>query len=221
MNAPQTPELEVRDLGLIDYEQAYVLQKEIVSQKKDDPHLPDVLLLLEHPKVYTAGRKSKSAAGVETVSVERGGEDTFHNPGQLVAYPILSLREGERDLHKFLRSLEEVLIGTLARFRIPCERREGATGVWIRGQDKKIASLGVAVSGWITYHGTALNVSNELDGFSRINPCGFQASVMTSMKEQLGERCPSLSEVKQAFQGRFMIEFSRRPVALPTGALVG
>ncbi len=215
------PNLEIRDLGLMAYEEAYALQKELVAQKRSDASLPDYLLLLEHPPVYTSGRKSQLDPSVEKVAVERGGEDTFHNPGQLVAYPILSLNEAERDIHKFLRKLEDVVILTLADFGVAAERRVGATGVWIRGETKKIASLGVAVSGWVTYHGLALNVSNDLKGFTRINPCGFEASVMTSLTERLGDQCPSLSEVKRALENRFLIEFSRRRVALPRGALVG
>lgn len=212
-------ELEIRDLGLIAYEEAYALQKDLVAAKRADPGLPDTLLMLEHPDVYTSGRKSKGTPG--TVMVERGGEDTFHNPGQLVAYPLLTLEEGERDLHRVLRNLEQAIIGVLSDFGIEGERRAGATGVWIRGETKKIASLGIAVSGWVTYHGAALNVGNDLSGFARINPCGFDATVMTSFAEQLGDRCPSLSEVKAAFVERFMAEFSRRPIALPTGALLG
>jgi len=215
------PDLDIRDLGLIAYEEAYALQKDLVAQKRQDVSLPDQLLLLEHPDVYTSGRKTKVAAQVPTVSVERGGEDTFHNPGQLVAYPILSLGEDERDLHKYLRRLEEVVMASLADFGVHSTRRPGATGVWIAGEAKKIASVGVAVSGWVTYHGVALNVSNDLTGFSRIHPCGFDANVMTSLAERLGDKCPSLSEVKRVFENRFLIEFSRRRVALPPGALVG
>ena len=215
------PDLDIRDLGLIAYEEAYALQKDLVAQKRQDRAMPDQLLLLEHPDVYTSGRKTKVAASVETVSIERGGEDTFHNPGQLVAYPILSLGEGERDLHKFLRRLEEVLMATLAEFGVKGARRPGATGVWIAGEMKKIASVGVAVSGWVTYHGVALNVTNDLTGFSRINPCGFEANVMTSLAERLGDKCPSLSEVKRVFENRFLIEFSRRRLALSSGLVVG
>jgi lipoyl(octanoyl) transferase len=221
MSAPLMPKLEIRDLGLVAYDEAYALQKELVALKRSEPTYPDVLLLLEHPDVYTSGRKSRSESAVHKVAIERGGEDTFHNPGQLVAYPILSLREKERDLHKYLRSLEEVVIGTLSDFGVEGERRHGATGVWIRGENKKIASLGVAVSGWVTYHGLALNVSNDLTGFDGINPCGFQPSVMTSLEQRLGADCPAMSEVKRALENRFLIEFSRRRVALPTGALVG
>ncbi len=214
------PELEIRDLGLMPYEQAYDLQKAKVAQKRSKPSLPDLLFLVEHPDVYTSGRKSRTETTIPTVAIERGGEDTFHNPGQLVAYPILSLGENERDLHKYLRSLEQVLIGTLADFAVAGERRPGATGVWIRGENKKIASLGVAVSGWVTYHGMALNVANDLRGFARINPCGFESTVMTSMAERLGPLCPPLCDVKRALENRFLIEFSRRRVALPLNALV-
>lgn len=215
-----TPEIEIRDLGLVAYHEAYALQREILDRKRWDPSLPDTLLLLEHPEVYTAGRKSALKEGDGKVAIERGGEDTFHNPGQLVAYPLLGLREGERDLHRYLRSLESVLIAVLGRFGIEGERRPGATGVWVRGP-RKIASVGVAVSGWVTYHGVALNVCNDLRGFSRIHPCGFDAGVMTSMAEVLGDHRPSVADVKQAFQECFLNEFSREPVALRGPALLG
>lgn len=137
--------------------------------------------------------------------MERGGEATFHNPGQLVAYPLLRLEGAERDLHLHLRRLEGVVIELCEAFGVEASRRQGATGVWVRSQTRKIASIGVAVSRWVTYHGVALNVDNELKGFQKISPCGFSANVMISLKEELGEPSLSMAEVK----GRFLDAFER------------
>lgn len=193
------PPLWIEDLGLLPYREAYRLQKEIVSEKRRHPEAPDRLLLVEHPDVYTYGRRATPGPRAEPwVEIERGGEATFHNPGQIVAYPILRLREEERDVLGYLRSLEEAVRDVLLVFGIPSETRRGATGVWVGGGRKKIASIGVALSSWITFHGVALNVENDLSGFSRITPCGFSADVMTSLARELGPRCPSLSSVKTA-----------------------
>ena len=149
----------------------------------------DALVLVEHPHVITVGRTRGAlahilgAGDVEVVEVERGGDVTYHGPGQIVAYPILLLEEGERDLHRFLRNLEEGMIRTLARWEIAADREPGKTGVWIGS--KKVCSIGVAVRRWVTFHGLALNVTADLSYFARINPCGFEASVMTSL-ERLG-----------------------------------
>lgn len=210
-----TPNLDIRDLGLVPYEQALSLQKELVQSRKRQ-EVRDTLLLLEHPTVYTIGRKGQrlQQGSVESlvneVPVERGGESTFHNPGQLVAYPILGLADSERDVAKYLRNLELVLITLLRNYGLETEGRAGATGVWLVGQQKKIASIGVALTGWVTYHGIALNVENDLTGFARIQPCGFSASVMTSLKEVLGT-APSMSQVKQDFVRVFADVFKRQP----------
>lgn len=211
-----TPNLDIRDLGLVPYEQALGLQKSLVQSRKAQ-EVPDTLLLLEHPTVYTIGRKGQRLQQgnpveslVNEVAVERGGESTFHNPGQLVAYPILGLVDSERDVAKYLRHLELVLITLLKNYGLETEGRAGATGVWLVGQQKKIASIGVALTGWVTYHGIALNVDNDLAGFARIQPCGFSASVMTSLKEVLGT-APSMSQVKQDFVRIFADVFKRQP----------
>jgi lipoyl(octanoyl) transferase len=208
--------IAVVDLGLMDYGEAYQVQRAWVARKRVDALTNDTLLLVEHPDVYTYGRRSRSPVlpeGVPVFEVERGGEVTFHNPGQLVAYPILSLAPAERDLHAYLRRLEEVLIATVGDFGIVGERRTGATGVWVAGKAKKIASVGVAVSSWVTYHGIALNVANDLAGFMRINPCGFSGEVMTSLSTETGENgAPSLEQAKQAFVRHFGAVFARQPV---------
>lgn len=175
------------DLGRISYEEAWDLQKRLVERRARG-EIPDVLLLLEHDPVVTLGRSVRGQRsvppGLPTFEVERGGDLTYHGPGQLVGYPILRLEEGRRDLHRYLRDLEEVLLRSLARFGIAAERRAGYTGVWSEG--RKVASIGVAVRRWVTYHGFALNVSTDLSVFRLLNPCGLPGEVMTSMTELAG-----------------------------------
>ena len=153
----------------------------------------DTLLLVEHPHVFTLGRSKAAEANllapgeVEVVAIERGGDVTYHGPGQIVAYPIIALGEGERDLHKFLRNLEEAVIRTCARMGLVADREPGKTGVWTgpREARRKLCSMGIACRKWITFHGLALNVTTDLDYFRRINPCGFEAGVMSSLAAQL------------------------------------
>jgi lipoyl(octanoyl) transferase len=205
---------EIDDQGINDYNQSYHTQLDVVHQKKVNPYYPDRLVLVEHPEVYTFGRKSKDSIPwnlKNAFAIERGGEATFHNPGQLVCYPLLSLKEGEKDAHLHLRRLEETIIQVLKQFGIEGERRSGATGVWVVGKPKKIASIGIAISSWITFHGSALNINNDLTGFSKIAPCGFNANVMTSMQEELGEKSPSVGKVKEAFIKQFSKQFNRVP----------
>jgi lipoyl(octanoyl) transferase len=204
--------MEIVDLGLCEYPRAYEIQKQTVLEKRKNPFFPDRLYLVEHPRVFTFGRKSKDMPARPSPSfvIERGGEATFHNPGQLVAYPILSLKEGERDIGFYLRTLEQVVIDTLAPWGIEGARKEGATGVWVKDQSKKIASIGVALKGWVTLHGIALNVENDLSGFHEISPCGFSGAVMTSIKEELQEKRPSFNEVKEVFVEEFQKHFHRK-----------
>jgi len=173
----------------------------------------DALLLVEHPHVITVGRTRGALANilragdVEVVEVERGGDVTYHGPGQIVAYPIVQLEEGERDLHRFLRNLEEGMIRTLAGWSIAADREPGKTGVWIAGQ-RKIASIGIACRKWVTFHGLALNVTTDLAYFARIQPCGFDAAVMTSMAQELGHEV-ALAEVKRALVAELGTALSR------------
>ena len=196
------PRLEVIDLGRLDYEAAWARQLAEVDRRKADESIDDVLLLVEHPHVITVGRSREAVKNVlapgdvPVVEIERGGDATYHGPGQLVAYPILRLREGERDLHRFLRNLEEAMIRTVARWELDAGREAGKTGVWL-GPTKKIASIGIACRRWITFHGLALNVSTDLSYFARFNPCGFDAMVMTSMSRELGREVP-MASVKEA-----------------------
>jgi len=185
------------DLGTRDYAEAWHTQLELVAARQRD-EVPDILLLVEHPHVLTLGRGARrenllASADMPVFEVERGGDVTYHGPGQLCGYPILYLREDERDVHLYLRRLEDAIIRTLAEFAIVGDRRPGLTGVWVGA--RKLASLGVAVRRWVTLHGFALNVCTDLERFSAINPCGLSASVMGSMTGVLG-RPVAVAEVR-------------------------
>jgi len=184
------------DLQIRDYKETLELQHRLVELRARGL-VPDVLLLVEHPHVITMGKSAKPENILSKVfpvyEIERGGDVTYHGYGQIVGYPILDLNLRDKDIKNYLRKLERLLIETLAHFGITAQRIEGRVGVWV-GQ-KKIASIGVAVRGWITFHGFALNVSTVLSCFETIHPCGYESSVMTSMTEQLGKEL-SISEVK-------------------------
>lgn len=147
-----------------------------------------------------------AAGDVEVVEVERGGDVTYHGPGQIVVYPVLALTGPERDLHAFLRNLEQAMIDALARFELASGREPGKTGVWIGS--RKIASIGIACRRWVTFHGLALNVSTELSYFSRINPCGFDASIMTSMSRELS-RPIDIADVKPVLAEQLAASLNR------------
>jgi lipoate-protein ligase B len=203
MNPPQP--FHVQDFGLTDYETVWALQKTLVQQRLAES-IPDTLLLGEHPPIITLGRGSHAEnllnPDIPVLAIERGGDVTYHGPGQLIAYPILHLPEGQRDLHLYLRNLEESLILTLAHFGLEGVRNPGWTGVWVRSPQEdrllKIASIGVAVKQWVTYHGIALNISTDLAHFRQINPCGLDSQIMTSLNQVLGHPV-SMTEAKQAF----------------------
>jgi lipoate-protein ligase B len=185
------------DLGTRDYAEAWRVQHELLAARQRG-EVPDTLVLVEHPHVLTLGRGARpdnllASAGMQVFEVERGGDVTYHGPGQLVGYPILYLREDERDVHLYLRRIEEALIRTLAEFAIEAGRRPGLTGVWVGPH--KLASIGVAVRRWVTLHGFALNVCTDLERFSTINPCGLPASMMGSMTRVLG-RPVTVAEVR-------------------------
>lgn len=175
--------------GLVPYLTAWEWQKELVQARKQNPDLSDVLILLEHPPVYTLGQGSSLAflkfdpdrTTLECHRVERGGEVTYHAPGQIVGYPILNLNRHSKDLHWYLRQLEEVLIRVLARYDLAATRVDGLTGVWVKGE--KIAQVGIKVSRWITMHGFGLNVDLDLTGFDRIVPCGISDRSVCSMAQ--------------------------------------
>jgi lipoate-protein ligase B len=189
---------DLLDWGVVEYGAARERQLERVAARQRGA-VADALVLVEHPHVITLGRARAALANVlapgdvPVVEIERGGDVTYHGPGQLVAYPIVELEGGEKDLHRFLRNLEEGTIGALAELGVAAGRRQGATGVWVG--DKKVASIGVACRKWVTFHGLALNVATDLRYFERIHPCGFDASVMTSVERLLG-RPASVAAVK-------------------------
>jgi lipoyl(octanoyl) transferase len=198
-----TAAARILELGTRAYHEVLDLQRDLVVARQADA-IPDTLILVEHPEVITLGRSAKpqnvlDAGALAVVPIERGGDVTYHGPGQLVAYPILHLREDERDLHRYLRGLEESILRTLTDFGLHGVRVPGSTGVWIgdAAAPRKLASIGVAVRKWVTMHGLALNVSTDLARFAAINPCGFPASVMTSMARESGGPV-ALAAVKQA-----------------------
>lgn len=181
--------LDVRRLGRTRYEDAHALQQELVAGRAEGA-IGDVLVLTEHEPVITHGRGTPAAelhdlaaTGIPLVEVERGGEATYHGPGQLVAYPILLLEEHRRDLHRYLRDLEEVVIGLLSEFGLEGLRRPGLTGVWIA--ERKVCSIGVAVRRWVTWHGLALNLHTDLAPFRRFHPCGLAPDVMTRLADHV------------------------------------
>ena len=187
--------LVVRDLGRRGYAEVLELQRSLCRRRMDGEISEDVLLLVEHEPVITLGRGTRVPSlplpraelerrGIGVFEVERGGDVTFHGPGQLVGYPILDLREHREDLHWYLRHLEAALMGALAALGVDGGRNPGLTGVWTRG--RKIASIGIHVKQWVTYHGFALNVSTDLAYFDLIVPCGIQGVVMTSVAQELG-----------------------------------
>lgn len=187
--------LEVQDLGLVPYAEALALQSDLVGRRRAGD-IPDQLLLLQHPHVITLGTASSRAhivadqsrlqeLGIDLVDVGRGGDVTYHGPGQLVGYPILDLEPDRKDVHRYLRDLESVLVRTLGEMGIQGEPVPDLTGVWVDG--RKIAAIGVRISsGWITSHGFALNVSNDLSFFETIVPCGIQDVSVTSVSQELG-----------------------------------
>ncbi len=186
--------LRIEDLGRRPYGEVLELQRDLRRRRIDGALGEDVLLLVEHPPVITLGRGTRPSSlplapaelerrGVEVFEVERGGDVTFHGPGQLVGYPILDLREHRQDLHWYLRSLEDVLIQALGGLDIEADRNPGLTGVWTAG--RKIASIGIHVKQWVTLHGFALNVTTDLDPFDLIVPCGIRQVVMTSVAAEL------------------------------------
>lgn len=181
--------------GLTDYGEALALQRQLVQARSGGELTDDLLILLEHPRVITLGRGARvsnlrastevlAGLGVQVHEVERGGDVTYHGPGQLVGYPIVDLGRHKKDLHWYLRQLEEVLIRALRTFGIAGGRVPGYTGVWV--DDRKIASIGVHVSRWITSHGVALNVTTDLADFDLIIPCGIEAVKMTSVQRETG-----------------------------------
>jgi len=199
------PILRVRRLGVVSYDEALALQQQLVEDRRAD-RIPDTLLLLEHPHVITLGVRvhhdrshiigsadALARRGVEVRESGRGGDVTYHGPGQLVGYPVFALGPDRRDLHRYVRDLEEALVVALGHLGIRAGRVKGLTGVWVG--DEKIAAIGVRISRWITSHGFALNVSTDLDYFGLIVPCGITDRGVTSVSRILG-RTVAIEEVE-------------------------
>lgn len=214
---------EVRQLGLLPYGEAWELQRELERRRKGG-EIPDQLLLVEHPHVLTLGRNGKldhllvsrerlAQLGIEFYEIDRGGDITYHGPGQIVGYPIIDLKEWKRDVVAYVRGIEEVVIRALARFGIESWRERGATGVWTRAG--KICAIGVHISRWVTTHGFALNWTTDLKYYQYIVPCGLPRPV-TSM-EALGVR-PERSAVHQALIEHFAEVFQYETAPVEAGA---
>jgi lipoyl(octanoyl) transferase len=201
---------EYCDLGLIDYKQAWDLQKEILDARVRNV-VSDTLLLLEHPHTYTLGKVADKEnlissdsqlkeLRVSVYEIDRGGDITYHGPGQIVGYPIINLRDWKEDTHEYLRGLEEVLILTCNEYGLNAERKSKYTGVWLG--NRKIAAIGIKISRWVTMHGFAFNVNTDLSFFKGIVPCGIRDKEVTSLKKEL-EREIDLEEVKKSIVVNF------------------
>lgn len=201
--------------GLVPYKVAWEYQRSLVQARLNNPNLDDLLILLEHPPTYTLGTGASlnflkfdpAQTQVELYRVERGGEVTYHCPGQLIGYPILNLRHYRQDLHWYLRQLEEAILRTLAGYGLQGERIEGFTGVWVEGF--KVAAIGIKVKRWITMHGFSLNVCLDLEGFSQIVPCGIADKPVGSLAQFLpGIEIEQVRrDLANAFAGVFQVEW--------------
>ena len=198
----------ILDLGLVGYEECYRIQKDMVRRRRAG-EIEDTIILAEHNEVFTIGRTGQMenvlipndmlfSSGLKVLKVDRGGDVTFHGPGQLVAYPIIDLRDAGKDLHSYLRDLEEAAIRFLNDYGVNAVRIKEKTGVWVSG--KKIASVGVGASNWVTFHGISVNINCDLKFFSMINPCGMKDTEMTSLERIKGQ------EIRMADAKRCMIK---------------
>jgi lipoyl(octanoyl) transferase len=211
-------QLEVRRLGLVGYDEAVALQRELVEQRRAN-RIPDVLLLVDHPPVITLGVRSEisranvvatterlAQLGISIHETGRGGDVTYHGPGQIVGYPILDLRPDRCDVHKYVRDLEEVMIRTCGDYGVAAGRIAGLTGTWIAAE--KVGAIGIRISRWITSHGFAFNVRTDLDYFKLIVPCGIPDRGVTSLERVVGRSIP-MREVEDAIVRRFAEVFER------------
>jgi lipoyl(octanoyl) transferase len=221
-------EIEVRRLGLVPYDEAIAMQHQLVEERRAG-RAPDLLLLLQHPAVITLGVKGDGGRanivatnerlaefGIAVHETGRGGDVTYHGPGQIVGYPILDLRPDRCDVHRYVRDVEEVMIRVCADYGLHAGRIPGLTGAWLGAE--KIGAIGVRISRWITSHGFAFNVATDLSHFSLIVPCGIQDRGVTSLGRLLG-RPPAMSSVEDAVIGAFAATFGRHPseVSASTG----
>ena len=226
-------ELHVVDLGALSYTAALEIQRDAARRRITGEQPEDVLLLVEHPPVVTLGRTAKAAnilvspellaaRGVELYEVERGGDVTFHDPGQLVGYPIIDLKRHRKDLHWYLRQVEEALIRALAPFGIVGGRVASYTGVWVDAEAptrRKIASIGVHARDWVTWHGFALNVMTDLSYFDLLVPCGIPDVRMTSVARELNAGSADMQSVASAVVAAFGEVFDLTPVSVAPGSL--
>ena len=208
---------EVRRLGLVPYADGLELQRALVEDRKAD-RIPDTLLLLQHPHVVTVGVKKDGrshiiaspqqleARGVEVFETGRGGDVTYHGPGQIVGYPIIDLNPDRRDVHRYVRDLEEVMIRVCADYGVAAGRSPGFSGAWVN--NAKIGAIGVRISRWVTSHGFAFNVTTDVDFFDLIVPCGIADRGVTSLAKEIG-RTPHISEVEDRFVAHFAAVFDR------------
>lgn len=224
-------EILVARPGVVPYEEAWELQRKL-AERRQRGEIGDVLLLLEHPPVYTRGRRSKpeelpmgaawyEAQGIEVLDTDRGGLVTYHGPGQLVAYPIVHLGAYDDDVHRFVRGLERVMTGALGEAGVPARTIEGLTGVWTEGEPpptiapnpaRKIGSIGLHVSRGVTTHGLAINVNNDLQPFEWVVPCGIEGVAMTSLSRELGAE-QDMGAFADAVVANYASVFAREPVA--------
>lgn len=211
--------IDVRRLGLVSYADGLELQRALVEDRKAG-RVPDTLLLLQHPHVLTIGVKKDgrqhilapaaqlAARGVEVFETGRGGDVTYHGPGQLVGYPIIDLNPDRRDVHRYVRDLEEMMIRVCADYGLHADRVKGMSGAWIG--DSKIGAIGVRISRWVTSHGFAFNVTTDLDFFNLIVPCGIADKAVTSLAAQTGRAVP-MTEVEDHVIRRFAEVFGQKP----------
>ena len=202
----------ILDLGMSRYEDAWNLQKQLQSQRISG-QIEDHLLLVEHFPVYTLGKNSpkehllvQESESISIIQTDRGGNITFHGPGQLVGYPILDLNHYKKSVSWYMRELEQLIIDVLKEYNINAGRKKGLTGPWVR--DKKIAALGVRISKWVTMHGFSLNINPDLKYYQGIIPCGISEYGVTSMAKILGENVPSMMEIKETLVKHFISKFS-------------
>ena len=222
--------LEVRRLGVVPYAEALALQRALVEERRA-ARVPDVLLLLQHPPVITLGTRPDAnranivaaperlaELGIEVHETGRGGDVTYHGPGQIVGYPILDLKPDRCDVHRYVRDLEEVMIRVCADYGVKAGRLEGLTGAWVgAGTGRaaaKIGAIGVRISRWVTSHGFAFNAATRLDRFGLIVPCGIVDRGVTSLERETG-RAPAIAEVEDAFVHHFAVVFDRLVAAAP------
>lgn len=200
----------ILDLGLSDYNDTWKLQKKLQS-KRILGEIEDHLLLVEHPPVFTLGKNASkqhiinNSEDVSIIQTDRGGNITFHGPGQLVCYPILDLNHYKRSITWYMRELEQLIIDVLGEYGIKASRKKGLTGTWVK--DKKIAALGVRISRWVTMHGFSLNINPDLNFYKNIIPCGIKEYGVTSMAKIMGNEVPSMDEVKTKMTKHFTKNF--------------